>query len=237
MGIIDFFLHNGNSWKNRAPFLRKKWILWAILLLALLGYNTAQAQQNFIQRQMAYDVWRNDKVIGSYILTFIPQGKKLQVMVDWDIKIKGIFFTLYRSEHHSEEIWEGKQLISLISSSNDNGKQRQFSLRQNNKIAEIIFKDNTITIPSGLFPTSLWHPDTIKQMALLDTVKGKIRQVKIEYQGTETILIAGHSFSTKHYLISGEMNRQVWYGDNQDIVQVSFQASDGSLIFIRRHLP
>ncbi len=238
MGITSFFLRPRGSWKNRINSLGKKWILWTGLVISLFGYTAGtEAQQNPVQRQIAYDVWRNGKLIGSYVLAFNPQGKQLRVTVDWDIKIKGIIFTLYRSEHHSEEIWEGRQLISLISSSNDNGKRRQFSWRQNNKTAEIIFDDHTVPTTLGLFPTSLWQPDTIKQTVLLDTVKGKLRQVNIEYQGTESIVIAGQSFPTKHYLVSGEMTRHVWYGMDQDIVQVSFPASDGSMIIIRKRLP
>ncbi len=238
MGITNLFLHPRGSWKKRVNFLGKKWFLWATVLISLVGYTVpTQAQKNPGQRQITYDVWRNGKIIGSYVLAFNPQGKQLRVTVDWNIKINGIIFTLYRSEHHSEEIWEGKQLISLISSSNDNGKRRQFSFRQNNKTAEIIFDDHTVTTSPDLFPTSLWQPDTIKQTVLLDTVKGKLRQVNIEYQGTESIVIGGQSLPTKHYLISGEMTRHVWYGMNQDIVQVSFPASDGSMIIIRRRLP
>jgi|GEM_PF-1859837 hypothetical protein len=238
MGITNLFLHPRGSWKKRVNFLGKKWFLWATVLISLVGYTVpTQAQKNPGQRQITYDVWRNGKIIGSYVLAFNPQGKQLRVTVDWNIKINGIIFTLYRSEHHSEEIWEGKQLISLISASNDNGKRRQFSWRQNNKTAEIIFDDHTITTTLELFPTSLWQPDTIQQTVLLDTVKGRLRQVNIEYQGTESIVIEGHSLPTKHYLISGEMTRHVWYGMDQDIVQVSFPASDGSMIIIRKRLP
>ena len=83
MGITNLFLHPRGSWKNRVNFLGKKWFLWAAVLISLFGYIVpTQAQQNLTQQQINYDVWRNGKIIGSYVLTFNHQGKQLRVTVE-----------------------------------------------------------------------------------------------------------------------------------------------------------
>ncbi len=218
--------------------MQKGFIRLTFILLMVLGSTgSLWAQSNSQARQINYDVLRNGRVIGTHTITFKPEGQQLRVIINSDIQVKGVIFTWYTSDHHSEEIWQNNRLISLSSFTNDNGKERRVLFEQTVDKAKIIYNGNEKTAKPWILPSSLWHPDTIRQTVLLDTTKGRLRQIQVRSVGQEKLMIGQQSLLTQRYEITGDLKRQVWYDQSGDVAQVSFPASDGSIITIRRRQP
>ena len=59
--------------------------------------------------------------------------------------------------------------------------------------------------------------------------------MKTTDRGTEFILAGPKSVKARHYALSGDVRRDVWYGPDGQTLQVLFRAKDGSKIaFVMR---
>jgi Domain of unknown function (DUF6134) len=180
-----------------------------------------------------YDVLRDGSVVGSNEVVFEHEGDRLVVRTSMDIVVSVLFIPIYRFTHRAEEVWLKGALQSFHSTTDDDGKPRDVVLaRDGDKLAGF-YNGGPIEFPGDLIPGSLWHPATIEQTQLLETTKGRLRAISVVDRGMEQVKLAAGTEPAHHYSISGELQREVWYGADGQVLQASFPAKDGSIILLR----
>lgn len=108
-----------------------------------------------------YDVFRNGKQIGTHIVTFKENGSKLTVETQSKMKVKLLFVTAFSYDYKSIETWEGGQLISVDSvTENRSGGIKTLATRDGDifrvqKTTKDKIEDSLIDAP--LMPTSHWN--------------------------------------------------------------------------------
>jgi hypothetical protein len=70
---------------------------------------------------------RHGSAIGEHRVTFRPDGNRLIVETRVQIAVKVLFFTAFRFAHEAEEVWRSDRLVSVTSTTDDNGTTRQVS--------------------------------------------------------------------------------------------------------------
>jgi hypothetical protein len=183
--------------------------------------------------KLVYEVIRDNALVGSNQVEFEHNGERLVVRTTMDIVVSILFIPVYRFTHRAEEIWMNGELQSFHSKTDDDGRARDVVLaRDGDKLAGF-YNGGAIEYPADLMPGSLWHPATVEQRALLETTKGQMRAVSVIDRGVETVKLASGAERARHFSISGELRREVWYGADGQIVQASFPAKDGSIVVLR----
>jgi hypothetical protein len=88
--------------------------------------------------------------------------------------------------------------------------------------------------PAGALPASHWN------MAELDgpwinLEDGKLFHPKVIAEGVELVPLAdGSTVSARHFVMSGEVNMELWYDAARRWTALSFAAGDGSIIRYER---
>lgn len=182
---------------------------------------------------LVYDVIRDNAVVGSNEVVFEHAGDRLVVRTSMDIVVSILFIPIYRFTHRAEEVWLKGELQSFHATTDDDGKPRDVVLARDGDKLSGFYNGGPIEFPGDLMPGSLWHPATIEQTALLETTKGRMRAVSVIDRGTEPVKLLSGTESAHHFSISGELQREVWYGADGQVVQASFPAKDGSIILLR----
>lgn len=177
---------------------------------------------------LSFTVLRNGDPIGTHAYTFKKRGSRTIVGIVTDIKVKVAFFTAYRFEHKASEEWYKGKMVRTASVTNDDGTDHKLEVSKGAGALKINGDGNKSKADLGVMPASLWHPDTVKNNVLLNTLDGHMMTVKVDALGEEKVLVKGSEVAAQHYRISGDLERELWFDANGTLVQVQFKGDDGS---------
>ncbi|HEU0071540.1 MAG TPA: DUF6134 family protein [Alphaproteobacteria bacterium] len=205
--------------------------LRAILALCLLLCAAAPAAQAAQQTgTLDFTVLRDGDAIGNNKISFQTTSDEFDVTVDTNIVVKIAMIPVYRFEHHGQERWQNGRLFSLSSRTNDDGKHHFLSVHPDAGQLRIDGDGRQALIDSASIPASLWNAALVRQTQLLNTLDGSAMAVKIDDLGQETVSVHGIPVSARHYSVSGDLKREVWYDGDDRLVRVQFKADDDTKI-------
>jgi len=209
-----------------------KIIIFLIFISLPLSTN-AHVQHYENLNRIEFDIYRNNKHIGTHIFSFKKSGDEIAVESEIKFKIKKLGIVLY--EYHAEgvETYKDGKLIKFNSKTDQNGK---------NKYVNIIFGNNEYTIDGssykGTAPVEYligtwWNHSIVKAKAQISAVSGRIIKQKVEFLGNETIKFGEKEYNTLHFNFSStdkklakdkKLNTDVWYDEKTlNWVKASFK--------------
>src|SRR5690606_27113487 len=94
------------------------------------------------------------------------------------------------------------------------------------------YNDRRREMPGDIIPASFWHPGTVSATTLLDPVRGRPREVTVQDLGNDAVIAGGREIEARHYAITGQIERELWYDAEGKLVKVRFAAKDGSEIAV-----
>lgn len=191
---------------------------------------SAITSENAPSGSFIYQVTRQGDVIGEQRLTFEHQGGNLVVTTDAKIDVKLLGLSLYGYDQHVEEVWSGGKLIGVSSTADDDGTPKKVEMTLQGNELTGNFNGKTRTAPLGVFPNSFWNEDSVKQVQILDTSRGKVRHVTVFDKGKVSLTLPYGVVSAHHYSMDGEMKRELWYDDKGVLVAGELIARDGSTV-------
>ncbi|HAA93712.1 MAG TPA: hypothetical protein DCS82_01765 [Rhodospirillaceae bacterium] len=181
---------------------------------------------------LEFQVIRNGEVLGDHKFAFRHEGKRLEVDVSSDIEYRLFFIPFYKHHHRSREIWDGDRLVSMKSFTDDNGEELDLKVKAVGGKLEIDGPKGEATAPGDAAPASFWSATALKRSQIVSTLRGGVDPIEVEYIGEKTITVKGQSRATKHYRMTGGINRDLWFDptDNMALVYLRFEAKDGSTV-------
>jgi Family of unknown function (DUF6134) len=182
--------------------------------------------------KLTYAVMRDGSKIGSQVVEFQRNGDQLLVLTSVKIEVSLLGITIYRFVHRSEEEWKAGELARLTSNTDDDGDKRVVDLRLVDGKLKGDYNGQAKEFPLGMIPATFWHPDSMKQTKLLDQVKARNRQITVKDLGTETITVQGKEIEARHFLVTGQIKREIWYGPDGRLEKLQFEGKDGSDIIM-----
>jgi hypothetical protein len=167
--------------------------------------------------------------IGTHTLTFAESGAALTVDVENKMKVKVLFVTVFRYEAERRELWRGGQMVGYRSQTHDDGTDIAAMAELKGDKLVIEGPNGRATTQFGIFPTNPWNRKIVEQSLLMDTKTAELLKVKTAEAGKDTLEIRGKSVEASKYVISGELERELWYGEDGTWLQMRFD-SDGSAV-------
>jgi hypothetical protein len=205
----------------------------AALGLALVGeVPAAQAitATNAPNATYVYQVMRQGDLIGEQRLTFEHHGADLIVTTDAKINVKLLGLSLYDFDQHVEETWRDGRLVAVSSTADDGGTAKKVEMKVDGDKLVGNFNGKNRAAPLGILPNSFWNDESVKQNQILDTSRGKVKQVTVTDLGVVTLTLPYGTVTTHHYSLDGEMKRELWYDDKGVLVAGELAARDGSTV-------
>ena len=196
-----------------------------IILLIFLSFPlsvNAHVQHYEDLNRIEFDIYRNNKHIGTHIFSFKKSGNKISVKSEINFMIKKFGIALYKYHAEGVEVYEDGELVKFNSNTNQNNKK---------KYVNIVIKDNEYIIDGSSFkgkvPTEYligtwWNHSIVKAKAQISAVSGRIIKQKVKFLGKEVINFGEKSYNTLHYNFSStdkklgkdkKLNTDVWYDE------------------------
>ena len=201
----------------------------SLTLALLMPLGGAYAQTAPAHSHLVYDVVREGSKIGTSTTDIDRQGDAVSVKMGADIVVKILYVTVYRFNSTSTEKWKAGRFIAYDSKADDNGTKYAVSATATAD-KTVLDVDGKRTDPiAGLVPGSMWSRDFLKHAAIFDPDNGKRLVLKVTDAGDEKLVIDGVSYDTRHYKITGDFARELWFqGDT--LVRLKIIGSDKSVV-------
>jgi len=182
--------------------------------------------------RIEFDIYRNNKHIGTHIFSFKELEGQLAVESEINFEIKKFGIVVYSYHVKGTEIYNSKKLIKFNSKTNQNGKHKYVNLKLEN--GEYIIDGSSYkgNVPEDYILGTWWNHSIIKAEAQISAVSGRIIKQKVSFLGKETIKFGDKIYNTLHYNFSStdkklgkgkKLNTDVWYDEkNLNWIKASF---------------
>jgi len=218
-------------------------VLLFLLMLALPAFPApAQISAEYTPatapvNSVVFDVLRDGSKIGEHRLLFEPQDDDtLKVSVETDMTVKFAFLTVFHYQHKRVERWQGDELQSLAGMTNDDGREFEVSIVRKEGHYSRTVNGSEEEIAGPVQIDSLWSKDRITAGKLFSAESDDIYRVRSDVLGWETILGAsGRKIEAEHVKLTGELDRDLWYGHGGELVKIQYETKDGETFeYLRR---
>jgi hypothetical protein len=187
------------------------------------------------QDAMVFDVLRDGDKIGEHRLDFEHLDGTLKVSVATEMEVSFAFVTLFRYEHKRVERWRDGELESLAGMTNDDGEEFEVSIVRKEGFYSRTVNGAEEEIKEPLSVDSLWSKDRLAAGKLFSVASGKSYRVRSNLLGWETIEAGGAAVEAEHVKLSGEVERDLWYGAAGDLLKVKYEGAEGETFeYVRR---
>lgn len=194
----------------------------ACVILSLLG-GAAVADDS-----LAFTVVRDGDEIGTHEIEMKSNGDRTEVEIETDVAVKLAFITVYNFEHEGHEVWQGGRLVSYESRTDDDGTDKSLRARAAGEGLAVDGSAVKRTAPVSVIPGSLWNRATVTQSKLMNSLDGSEMAITVNDLGDEDVVAGGKTLRARHYALTGDLQREVWYDSAGRLVKVRFSGSDGS---------
>ena len=137
-----------------------------------------------------------------------------------------------RYVHHAVEVWVGGWLHAVVSDTDDGGRRYRLRAERRDGIFQGTINGRAFTASGYLIPSSLWHRDTPASEALFDVVDGRLKVVHPRFIGRDRVPGPGGRVEAKHYVLVGELPRELWYDADCGLVRAAWRTRDGARIVL-----
>ena len=187
----------------------------------------AQADPN---GSINFVVTRNGEQIGTNKIRVDRDGAQTTVQDDTHVAVGLGMLTLYRYDQSESERWADGRLVALNAKTDDNGTEYSTSAKAKDGKLVIRADDKVREAPPTAVPLSLWNPLLVVSDVAVNPKDGSVQPMKVIDRGEDRVLIQGKQRHAHHYEIVTSFPQEVWYDDNDQLVQVELKGSDGSTI-------
>ncbi len=181
-----------------------------------------------------WSIWRNGDKVGDYVLTFSHENGLLVVENRIDIVRRLLAVPVWRYKHVERESWRDGRLIALEASTNSDGKKANLSVRATGDGLTVNGAAGDVVLLTTIDPSTLWSVEMTRASQLLDVETGGVLAVHIVEGAEEPVeLGAQQDARARHFSVSGDLARELWYGQDGIIVRMQYLDAEGVTIDFR----
>ena len=196
-----------------------------LILLLFASFSTsaiAHVQHYEDLNRIEFDIYRNNKHIGTHIFSFEKLEGQLAVESEINFEIKKLGITFYSYHVKGTEIYKAGKLIKFNSKTNQNDKHKYVNLKLKDGEYTIDGSSYKGKVPVDYVLGTWWNHSIVEAKAQISAVSGRIIKQKVTFLGKETIKFGDKSYNTLHYNFSStdkklkkdkKLNTDVWYDE------------------------
>lgn len=163
-----------------------------------------------------FKVTLDDREIGYHHFERSQSGKLEHMDIEARFKVQVMFFTAYQYAHDNRETWDGDCLMSIESTTNDNGTDYAISGTESGNGFSLMRNQERASFEQDCVQTfAYWNPDILDADVLLNAQTGQQQPVSIVFSGERDIELQGVNIRSDEYVIStpdGDIT--VWYAQD-----------------------
>ena len=209
--------------------LDRRTLFWGALAMPAIGFARSAAAASWGQD---FAVSRDGSPIGRHGLRFTQDGARTTAEITIELQVKVAFITVYRYRHVNREIWDGDDLLSFASRTDDNGTAHRVQARRSGDRILVEGDQGTVEAPADALPTTYWHRRFLDRPQWIDTQNGRLLSCSVSSRGVERITALDREVAADRFAVAGDLQLDLWYVGEQ-WVKLAFPGPDGTPIDYR----
>jgi hypothetical protein len=171
--------------------------------------------------------------IGRHAVDFSCEDGDLVVDTRAEIEVKILLATAYHREARWREVWRGDQLLEFEGTTIDDGEPYRVTARLEDERMVIEGRSGRIDAPPDIVPDHPWNEDLIDRPLLFDVRDGVLLEVEAHAAGKELIVAGGREVEAQKFVVSGDIERDLWYAKDGRWLQWRLERAGGTITLIR----
>lgn len=171
--------------------------------------------------------------IGWEALEFGCEDGALVVETRLRVEVKILLATAYRREAEWREVWRGEQLIAFEGTMIDDGETFEVKARLEDDRMIIEGSAGRIEAPASVVPDHPWNGKMIERPLLFDVRDGYLLEVEARPAGEEMVALEGREILAQKYVLSGDVERELWYDRDGRLLRSRFERAGGTITMTR----
>jgi hypothetical protein len=180
-----------------------------------------------------FAIQRNGEDIGRHKVTFKRRGERLEVRIKVTVDYRLLFIPIYRFEHDAHEIWKDGALQELRTTTNDNGESYDVVVQPRETGMLLTVNGEEHDVRRDAVPSSLWRQDMARSGQLIDPADGEVMRVNVSDAKWVQVTVRGATIRARYFVMTGDLERELWYDSAGMLVKVRFSGDDGSELQFR----
>src|SRR5262249_51690802 len=150
-------------------------------------------------------------------------GDVVAVATMSNVKVTLLGVSVYEYNYRGQEVWKGTRLQTLESSGKEKGKDFSVSVKLDGDSLLVKANGNQSRARADAWTTSCWPLPAASfrngAVPMLGCDNGAETTGRMEYVGTESIVVAGVKQDCTHYRVTKDVVHDVWYDSLERIVR------------------
>ena len=208
-------------------------LLAACGLLLLAG--SAGAAENSVDwpgraGRYVFEITRDGKPIGTQIVSVQQNGETVIAITESKIAVEMLGITVYRMHQVLTETYQGKRLMRLKAETKDPDGLRAGEITRDGDHWTGKMGKQRRAFDCDCMTSTMWHIGSMTGTTMIEASQARTRAITIEDKGPEILDLPEGKVETHHFLVKGEIERDVWYDQTGNLVSARQTGSDGSVI-------
>jgi hypothetical protein len=218
--------------QGRAALTRRTLVAGGLACLPLASARAVATPSH--KTPIAFDVWRNDQMIGAHMVEFEGDEADLKVRTHVDLLVKFGPIPVFRYTFRSLETWRGGVFSALDSEAETNGRRDQVhAISGPSGVTIQTVRGRSHTAPADALPLSHWNPRALRN-PLFNPQTGAVLKERIGRQDGETLRLPdGRAIPTTKITLVGDSEIIDWYDAAGAWIALRGRLKDGSYLDYR----
>lgn len=202
-------------------------------LAAALSAAAAMAEPAWAElTALDYDIRKEGEPIGREQVRINQQDGVATVEVQTRTRAK-VLFLEFHYDHSRREEWRDGALVHMVADTDDDGTRSRLEASRSTSGWTLAVNGQPSQRTGDLLPLTLWGRAVLDKRELFSVIDAKPYRVKVEPLGPESLSINGRPVSAEHFRMTGDVERDLWYGADGYLVRATFQRAGYAIEMVR----
>jgi hypothetical protein len=173
-------------------------------------------------RPVSYVILKEGEPIGHESVAIDRAGDQTTVQVDTETRVKVLFLD-FHYKHHRVETWQGGELQRMVADTDDDGAIHHLEAQRSGDQIHLTVDGTHQDIAADALPLTLWSKAILDHPNLYSIIDAQPYRVTVKDLGSAPVAHAGQDIPAERFRMSGDIDRDLWYGSDGLLVKVAFE--------------
>jgi hypothetical protein len=177
-----------------------------------------------------FEITRDGKSIGTQSIEITQSGDTVTAVTESKVAVKMLGVVVYRMHQVLTETYRGGKLVTVRAETKDPDGFRGGEITRNgDRWTGKLGKEHR-AFDCDCMASTMWHVASMTGSDMIEASQVRLRSVIVEEKGTKTLDLPEGPVATRHFVVKGDLDREVWFSPHGNLVEAQQVGSDGSLI-------